>query len=758
MSVSPPQSDTQPVAPPTRGALRVVIVQSSAREADSLAGLVAHRNDQVWQTTRPAEALTLLARHKPNLLLVDLHLPGTDWLDLLRAARQAAPAPHVIVTNKYPDLRREILAREQGVQVFLRQPFTRQWVERALERLRTASAAEAAEAAPARAVAALQLPRVRFPVGLKIALPYILLALAFAVGAAYMVSRYILDTLQERLTAQLVDVGTLAADWMVREETELLATLRLLARTEGMAEAISADDAEAVRRLALPITVNDQPEAVEILNALGTSVLSLRRLPGSPPESYETTRGDSAYRNWPFVLGILGGQSDEQGDKYAGAIGAPWGHYFYVSGPVFHSDGRLAGAVLVGISLPTLVREIRADTLAQVTVYDLLGNVLESTLPAESPGQPLSAEQAATVLLRQADSSLVRDASAASATYTEIVGPWQVRGGDDLGLLGTALSHNYFSRPTPVTRFQAFGLAAAAFLIVIALGGFLARRITRPLSQMVNAAAAVAQGNLEVKVDTGGDDEVAVLAHAFNHMVSGLQEGSIYRDLLGRAVSPEVREQLRVGFASGHLRLEGQNVVATVLMTDIRGFTTLAEKQPPTTVLAWLNEYFGEVVPVITRHGGVVDKFDADAVLAFFGILPKPLPPADSAYQACQAAAAMLQRIEQLNQRRVAEGQPPMVTGIGVNTGLVTAGGLGASDRLNYTVIGDTVNTAQRLEGFTREFGVSGVVISEFTHAALGDRASDFDLEPLGAQVLRGRHEAVKIYRLRSQVAQRRSA
>ena len=159
----------------------------------------------------------------------------------------------------------------------------------------------------------------------------------------------------------------------------------------------------------------------------------------------------------------------------------------------------------------------------------------------------------------------------------------------------------------------------------------LAGLITRPLLRLVSASAEVAQGNLEVKVDASGDDELAVLAKSFNYMVAGLQEGSIYRDLLGRTVSPEVREQLRQTFTSGNLRLEGQEAVATVLMTDIRGFTTLSEKVDPATVFQWLNEYFGQLVPIITNYGGVVNKFDGDAMLAFFGTLPRLLSPKQSA-------------------------------------------------------------------------------------------------------------------------------
>lgn len=749
MAVSNPNPTPPPDSAAAGSPVRVVIVQSVTADAHALAAFFRGRQEQAWQTPRPAEALALVLRHKATLLFVDLHLPGAEWLDLLRDVQAQSPATHIIVTNKHPDLRREILAREAGVLVFLRYPFTRQWVDRALARFSDPRAASLATAPLRPSPAAVRLPQVRFPVGLKITLPYILLAVVFAAGAGYLLSRYVLESLQERFTAQLVDAGTLAADWMVQEEDRRLATLRLLARTQGLAEAIAAEDAEALRTLALPIVLNNREEAVEILNPLGTSVLALRHPPGSPVEQYDFTRGEGIYREWPVVLNILGRQIDDQGDKYAGLVAAPWGDYFYVAGPVIADDGSLAGAILVGVSLPTVVRSVRETTLAQVTIYDGEGRRLESTLPDIGADLTLPPEQAAGVLVRQDQASLVRDLQLASTSYTEIIGVWEARSGQDLGLIGAALPRTALARPTSVTQFQAFGLLTGAVLLIIALGAFLARRITRPLTQMVNASAQVAQGNLEVKVDTAGDDEVAVLAHAFNYMVTGLQEGFIYRDLLGRTVSPEVREQLRQAFATGNLRLEGQNVVATVLMSDIRSFTKLAEKEEPTTVLAWLNEYFGALVPHITVHGGVVDKFEGDALLAFFGILPRPLEPQESAYQACLAAVAMLQRVEYLNAQRLANGQPPFVTGIGLNTGLVTAGGLGAADRLNYTIIGDTVNTVQRLEGLTREFGTSGITLSETTYQALAEKAAEFDFQPLGSQAFRGKRDAVLVYRLR---------
>ena len=729
---------------------RVVIVQSSAKDAQTLAGFFNRRQDQIWTTLNARDGLGLVQKHKADLLIVDLHLAGHDWLELLKQVRQDFPYTHVVVTNKLPDLRREILAKEQGVQVFLRQPFTRQWVERALARLSGSGAPTAASgpALAAQRAALMRLPSVRTPVRLKITLPYVLLSLAFLAGASYLLSRFVLDSFEERFNSQLLDMGRLTADWMVQEENRLLATLRLVARTEGMAEAVAGGDAEALRALAYPIALNDRRESVEILDASGTSVMSMRRQTDGALEDYAFARGDTLYREWDFVQVVLNGTTDAQGDKYAGLVRAPWGDYFYVTGPILDEAGNVAGTVLVGSSLKSLVRGIRQDTLAQVSVYDVLGNGLASTLNTPPEAFELQAEQAALVLRRQNEAALMRDLTVDSSSYTEVVGPWEARGGQDLGLIGAALSRTNLPRPTALTRVQAFTFVGIAFFIVVGLGLYLSSLITRPLTQMVHASTQVAEGNLEVKVDTEGDDEVAVLAHAFNYMITGLQEGSIYRDLLGRTVSPEVREQLRQSFASGNLRLEGQNVVATVLMSDIRDFTALSEQEEPTTILSWLNEYFSGLVPLVTANGGVVDKFEGDASLSFFGILPQPLAPKAAAYQACRAAVAILESIDALNARRVAEGHPAFITGIGINTGLVTAGGLGASDRLNYTIIGDTVNTTARLQGFSRDFGTSGIVISEATHAALEELATHFDFETLGTHTFKGKREGVRVYRL----------
>ena len=727
---------------------KVLIFQSDPKSAAVLARLFRARGDEAWTARDLEQARALLRQVRPDLLMMDLHFPGNVWLDFLRALRQDQPRLNIIMTNRHPDLQREMWAQAQGVTVFLREPFTAQWLEAALRRVESGLSPDTR---PARGTAAgkpaQSLPRVRVPVRLKITLPYLVLAITIALAAAFVISQVMLDSIQERFFNQLLETGRQSSDWMVREENRMLATLRLAANTQGVAQAVQAGDSDGLRNLVLPAIVNAGEETVEFLDMQGIGGLGLR--PGGQPGEFDTVRGETFFQSVGFAQAVLQGRSDEQGDKFAGIQQTPFGRYFYVIGPVFDPAGAQVGALLVGKSVDSIAAQVSRDTLGRVTLYDMEGQPLAPSLFSGTESFPLARSQVGETLIEQDASTLTRDLTLGGVNYSELLLPWEVRNGADQGVLGVAMEQTFLMRTTQTTRMEIFLLVAGAILLVIAVGVYLSNLITRPLVKLARASSEVANGNLEVKVDSGGDDEVAVLAHSFNYMVAGLQEGSIYRDLLGRTVSPEVREQLRQTFSSGNLRLEGQEAVASVLMTDIRGFTTLSEQASPATVFNWLNEYFGKLVPIVVAHGGVVNKFDGDAMLAFFGILPRMLTPRRSAVAACDTALEMLRAIQSLNKQRIQRGDPPLVTGIGIHTGVVIAGGLGTSDRLHYTIIGDTVNSAQRLEGLTRELmDDTGALISQSTYAALGEQQSKYQLEPMGEHSVRGKAERLMVYRL----------
>jgi class 3 adenylate cyclase/CheY-like chemotaxis protein len=724
-------------------ARRILLLQSNLDASQTLAQYFIKKGDQVYTATEVGEAVEVFKQSSIDLVFVDLHLPGRDWLKFLTYVRKVYPRTGVIITNMHPDLRREMQAKERGAGVFLRHPFSPKWIEKALYDLKS----QRKQINKLRRSKSY-LPKVRVPMRAKITFPYTILALLFAIASIYLVSRYIVESIQDRYVIQLIDTGKLTADWMVREESRILETVRLVANTEGVSEAILDKDAERLRGIVLPIAINYQEEAIEILNTKGVSLLSLYHVEGGGVEDYNVTKGDAQLAGYEFVQNILKGEIDQFGDKYAGLVQVPWGDYFYIAGPIYDEKGKVSGIIAVGKTLSKLSRQIREDTLAHVTIYSREGVFLASTLSLDVGTHSLPFGVISSVVKNQDKQSNIREITVAGSNYSEIVGPWEVRSGEDIGIVGTALGQNFLTRPTLITRLQVFAIVVLAVIGVITLGLFLAYQITHPLSQIVSAAIEVAKGNFEVKIPSHGNDEVMVLAHAFNYMVSGLQEGFIYRDLLGRTVSPEVREALRHSFASGNVRLEGQSSVATVLMSDIRGFTALSEKEEPTAILKWLNEYFSEVVPAVTSNNGVVDKFEGDSMLAFFGILPTPLAPHESAYQACKAALKMLEIVNSINLKRAERNEPLLITGIGINTGTITAGGLGTSDRLNYTIIGDAVNTTQRIEGFTRGFGESGIIVSESTLTALRDYRSEFIFKPLGEQALKGKMELLWLYRL----------
>ncbi len=723
---------------------KVLVYQSDPAAARILKDHFNKQGDTVWITGDLTGVETILREKQPTLVLVDLHAPRRSGLEVLALLRRESPQTKVIATNNRPDVRLELLAKESGASVFLREPFSPIWIENALGKVE-GRLPDSAQPKDIRS----SLPKVRMPMRFKITIPYVLLSITFILASMYLVGRYVFESMQERFTNQLIDVGKLASDWMVEEENRTLDSVRLISNLKQIAVKIDANDANGLRELILPIAVNYQEQAVEVINRDGITLLSLYHESQADPEKYNATSGDPTLAQYEFVQRVLQGTFDARGDKYAGLISGPRGEIFYIAGPVFNADGSLAGAVLVGKSLDILASQIREATLAQLSFYDPSGIPLASTLPGEAGATRLDPALSSAILQRQDQETGVRELQIASVSYSELLGPWEARGGSDLGLIGVALGENFFVRPSQITSLQALFFVVAIFLVAIAVGISTAKKITQPLGQVVRASTQVAEGNFKVKVTPTGNDEVAVLAHAFNYMIAGLQEGSIYRDLLGRTVSPQVREALRLSFASGELKLEGHSAVATVLMSDIRNFTSLAEKVEPATILNWLNEYFGEMVPIINNHGGVVDKFEGDAMLAFFGILPSRLPPEESAYRACQAAIEIMIKVDEINERRLLRNEPALLTGLGINTGTVTAGGLGTADRLDYTIIGDTVNTTQRMEGLTKEFGETGAVVGENTLTALRGRRGEFRFEPLGEHTFKGKSELLWVYRLR---------
>jgi adenylate cyclase len=222
----------------------------------------------------------------------------------------------------------------------------------------------------------------------------------------------------------------------------------------------------------------------------------------------------------------------------------------------------------------------------------------------------------------------------------------------------------------------------------------------------------------------------------YQYFVEGREKRKMKR-LFAQYVSKDVYEQLVSNPALA--RLGGQRRQMTVLFSDIRGFTTVSEKGEPEAIVRTLNEYFTRMVDIVFRHKGTLDKFVGDMVMALFGA---PLDDADHAEHAVDAALDMLEELQRLNERWMAEGRPELDIGIGVHTGPMIAGNIGSEAIMSYTVIGDSVNLGARLESLNKNYGTR-IIISDATRAALPDR---YVFRPLGDVVVKGKTQPVAIF------------
>jgi class 3 adenylate cyclase/acid stress-induced BolA-like protein IbaG/YrbA len=297
---------------------------------------------------------------------------------------------------------------------------------------------------------------------------------------------------------------------------------------------------------------------------------------------------------------------------------------------------------------------------------------------------------------------------------------------------------------------QRDGAVLIGTLLLAILGAmWIAQRIAQPLTDLSVAMGKVRRGDFEVRATRAhqSNDEVGDLARAFDQMADGLKERERLRGTLNRYVSDPVAE--RILSETDDLSLRGEVRHVTVLFLDVRGFTTMSERLTPTEVVALLNEYFDVVVDRVTAHGGTVNKFIGDAAMCIWGA-PNTVADAERAAVACaleiQSAAAIL------SADRIRRGLTSVGFGVGINAGEAVAGNLGAARRLEYTVIGDAVNLAQRLESQARP---GEVLIS---HAVYEKVSAWIDAVPREPVKLKGKSQPVPLWEVRGAKASTEAA
>jgi class 3 adenylate cyclase len=268
-----------------------------------------------------------------------------------------------------------------------------------------------------------------------------------------------------------------------------------------------------------------------------------------------------------------------------------------------------------------------------------------------------------------------------------------------------------------------------AFTISLELTILLSRSIFGPLDALREATERVRHGDLRTRVPVVSADETGRLARSFNDMVAGLQERERLHEAFGAYVGPNVAEMvLRDG-----VDLDGEELQVSILCLDIRDFTRFAERASAREVVDRLNEFYELVVPLLVRHGGYPDKYVGDGLLGVFGA-PEPIVA-----HADRAVAASIEIATAVHERY----RGSLRVGIGVNSGLVVAGTVGGGGHVEFTVIGDPVNTAARVEQVTRQTG-DAVLVTDATQRLLCLDHGGFDARP--AAPLKGKRERVQLW------------
>ena len=272
-------------------------------------------------------------------------------------------------------------------------------------------------------------------------------------------------------------------------------------------------------------------------------------------------------------------------------------------------------------------------------------------------------------------------------------------------------------------------------VIAIILTSAVVKVLTEPIDLLMKGVEGIGLGNFNQHIDIRFHDEIGALTQNFNEMAANLKEKEILKSALKTYIPTQILDKIKEN--PDMLTPGGTNRVLSIMFVDIRGFTHLSEGSTPHEIVELLNQHLTAVSEVIVEHGGWVDKFMGDAVMSFFG---SPILYEDHNVRAVNAAIKIQKRVAEMNKIRVQNGKRPIGIGIGINTGEAQVGIIGTKEKMDYTVIGDAVNVAQRLESISKP---GQILISRNTSKNLGRNVLLIEHEPVK---VKGKDELVEIF------------
>ncbi len=280
-------------------------------------------------------------------------------------------------------------------------------------------------------------------------------------------------------------------------------------------------------------------------------------------------------------------------------------------------------------------------------------------------------------------------------------------------------------------------------LLTVGVSYYLGQRFSRPINKLVEVCEAYSNGHYEFRVHENRNDEIGMLMESLNSMGEGLLRKEQVEQVFSRYVSPQVARRAIEDFEhSDHLELGGRHVTASVLFADIVGFTSISENMSPQEISSLLNLYFSNIARAVHFCHGHIDKYMGDCAMIVFGV---PEEHEEHAFYSLSCAWMILELVRQMNQLRNSRGLTTVEFRIGVNSGTMLAGNMGSADRMEYTVVGDSVNLASRLS----HAGVPGQVIVTGEMLDQPDLVGRIVTTHRGKIKLRGKKEQISIFHIR---------
>jgi adenylate cyclase len=315
-----------------------------------------------------------------------------------------------------------------------------------------------------------------------------------------------------------------------------------------------------------------------------------------------------------------------------------------------------------------------------------------------------------------------------------LLGSFKRTGFGGCGIIATVEEEKAFQEVYNILRrnFYLMGIVLTSAILFVF---FFGNTITNPIIKLVGATKKIMSGQYSVNIKPTSKDEIGHLTSTFVEMGKGLEERERMKEAFGKFVNKEIAEKV----LKGEIKLGGERKIATIFFSDIRSFTAISEKLEPEEVVEFLNQYMTRMVQCVNLTNGVVDKFIGDAIMAVWGV---PVSYGNDCKNAINGALLMRYELMLFNRVRGTEKKPIIRIGCGINTGPILAGQIGSEERMEYTVIGDAVNLASRIESLNKPFGTD-ILISDDTYSLVKDI---YRVEPMKKIKVKGKSEPQQIY------------